>query len=340
MAHKGSIAAAAVAALLIAASIFIPLHAAQAADSHWGADYFPNVPLTTQDGKVVHFYDDLLKGKTVAIDLIYTHCQDACPLETARLAQVQKLLGDRVGKDIFFYSISIDPQRDTPEELKAYAEKFHAGPSWLFLTGKPEDIELISKKLGLYSANWSRDGHAPDLMVGNVPAGQWMRNAATDNPRFLAIMIGDVLSNWKNQKPGAAKSYTEAGALHLDKGQYIFATQCAACHSIGHGEKVGPDLLGVTTVRDRAWLTRFIATPNDMLNEKDPIATALFDKYKPVNMPNLRLGTSDVAALISFLEAQTKAHASPDESMGDMKMDHAGMKMDHSAMKMEGGGGK
>jgi uncharacterized protein involved in copper resistance len=77
-----------------------------------------------------------------------------------------------------------------------------------------------------------------------------------------------------------------------------------------------------------------------VLDEKDPIATALFDKYKQVNMPNLRLGTSDVAALISFLEAQTKAHASPEESMGDMKMDHASMKMDHGAMKMEGGEAK
>src|SRR5258708_14847101 len=92
---------------------------------------------------IFHFYDDLIKGKVVAIDLIYTHCMDSCPLETARLAQVQKMLGDRVGRDIFFYSISIDPDNDTPEELKAYAEKYHAGPGWLFLTGKKEDVELI-----------------------------------------------------------------------------------------------------------------------------------------------------------------------------------------------------
>ena len=84
----------------------------------------------------------------MVIELIYTHCVDICPLETARLAQVQKMLGDRVGKDIFFYSISIDPTRDTPEVLKAYAEKYHVGPGWTFLTGKKEDIDLISKKLG------------------------------------------------------------------------------------------------------------------------------------------------------------------------------------------------
>ena len=100
--------------------------------------------LTTQDGKVVHFYDDLIKGKIVALDLIYTTCQYACPLETARLAQVQKLLGDRMGKDVFFYSITIDPDHDTPAVLKEYGEKFGAGPGWLFLTGKQADIELIS----------------------------------------------------------------------------------------------------------------------------------------------------------------------------------------------------
>src|SRR5438093_7376127 len=123
------------------------------AGSPWGADYFPNVPLITQDGTVVHFYDDLLKGKKVAINLIYTSCTDECPLETARLVQVQRLLGDRIGKDLFLYSISIDPKRDTPEVLKAYAEKFGVGPGWLFLTGKEGDVKLVAKKLGLSRSN-------------------------------------------------------------------------------------------------------------------------------------------------------------------------------------------
>ena len=122
-----------------------------AQNSRWGANYFPNVPLTTQDGKTVHFYDDLIKGKIVAINLIYTTCKYACPLETARMRQVQQVLGDRMGKDVFFYSITIDPEHDTPAVLKDYAEKFHAGPGWLFLTGKQADIDLIQRKVGLYS---------------------------------------------------------------------------------------------------------------------------------------------------------------------------------------------
>ena len=219
------------------------------AGNRWGANYFPNVPLTTQDGRSVHLYDDLLKGKSVVINLIYTRCKDSCPLETARLAQVQHMLGDRVGKDIFFYSISIDPENDTPETLRSYAEKFHAGPGWLFLTGKKADIDLIGRKLGLYSdASLNRDGHTTDLMIGNEPTGQWMRNNATDNPRFLLMTISSLLDgfNYGKQRQ-AAKSYAEAPKLLVtDKGQYLFATRCAACHTIGHGIKIGPDLAGVT----------------------------------------------------------------------------------------------
>src|SRR5262249_33551565 len=160
---------------------------------------FPNTELITQEGKTVHFYDDLVKGKIVAIDLIYTSCQYACPLETARMAQVQKKLGDRVGSDIFFYSISIDPQHDTPAVLRTYMEKYHVGPGWTFLTGKKKDIDFLSQKLGIYSdPSINKDGHMPYILIGNETTGQWMRGAATDNPSFQARMIGDFLDNFKH----------------------------------------------------------------------------------------------------------------------------------------------
>jgi protein SCO1/2 len=284
--------------------------AATAAAAHYGANYFPNVELTTHEGKTVHFYDDLLKGKVVAITLIYTHCLDNCPLETARMAQVQKLLGDRMGKDIFFYSISIDPKRDTPEVLNAYAKKFHAGPGWLFLTGKEQDIELISKKLGLYSAPdpSDRDGHMPTLLIGNVATGQWRKDSATDNPSFLVWKMEEAMGGPKNGNADVVKkSYADAPTLTFTNGQYLFSTRCAACHTIGKGDSIGPDLLGVAGARDRAWLRRFIAVPDQMLAEKDPLATALFKKYNEVQMPNLRLPEEDVASLIAFIENQTTA---------------------------------
>jgi protein SCO1 len=284
---------------------------ADAGETRWGADYFPKVTLTTQDGQTVRFYEDLLKDKIVAIDLIYTTCKYACPLETARLAQVQAILGDRMGRDVFFYSITIDPEHDTPQVLKEYAQKFKAGPGWLFLTGKAADIEAISRKLGLYSepnpAN--KDGHTPTLVVGNVATGQWMRNSALDNPRFLATTIGNWMNSWKESTPG--RSYVEAGRLTIDPGRYAFTTHCAPCHTIGEGRKVGPDLAGVTTVRERQWLERFIISPQQMLTDRDPTAVALYEQYKPLQMPNLSMSSKDAGAIIDYIAARSVALGRP-----------------------------
>ncbi len=272
------------------------------------ASHFPNVELITQDGKKVHFYDDLIKGKIVAIDLIYTTCQYSCPLETARLAQVQKKLGDRVGKDIFFYSISIDPAHDTPEVLKAYMEKFHIGPGWTFLTGKKEDIDFLSKRLGLYSdPSVNADGHLPHLLIGNEAIGQWIRGSAVDNPSFQARMIGDFLDNFKHYNPQEKKSSADGSPLKVDRGQYLFGRDCIACHTIGHGDGIGPDLLGVTHTRDHKWLARIIQTPDQLLKEKDPMATALLKKYNNVTMPNLGVGNLELDLIVGYIEAQTAA---------------------------------
>jgi len=284
-----------------------PDPAAAKADAQWGETHFPNVELTTQDGKKVHFYDDLIKGKVVAIELIYTTCKYNCPLETARMVQVQKLLGDRMGKDVFFYSITIDPEHDTAEALKEYASKYHVGPGWTFLTGKPADIKLISRRLGLDSLPNGNDpdGHTPSLLIGNEATGIWMKNSALDNTRFMALKIEQLMGYGAQAVNTVASKNTEAGKLNIDKGQYLFATRCAACHTIGNGDKIGPDLLGVTNVRDRVWLARIITDPNKMIEEKDPIATALFKKYKEIRMPPLALPETDVNTLIEYMKLQT-----------------------------------
>ncbi|MBI2960547.1 MAG: SCO family protein [Betaproteobacteria bacterium] len=282
---------------------------APAGNERWRARYFPNVPLVTHAGKTVRLYDDLLKGRRVVINLVYTQCQDLCPLETARLVQVQRLLGEGVGKDIHFYSISIDPERDTPAVLKAYMEKYGVGPGWTFLTGKKADIALIAKKFGLSSITDAadRDGHLPSLMVGNEPAGLWMRNSAVDNPRFLATKISTFLLGREAEGLLSSESYAQARPIEgLEAGSYLFRTRCAACHTIGGGDGIGPDLAGVASARDRAWLARYIRTPDKVLAGKDPIATALFARYKGVRMPNLRLGDGDVELLIRYLEAQAR----------------------------------
>jgi len=265
--------------------------------------------LINQDGKKVHFYDDLIKGKIVAIDLIYTTCEYACPLETARLAQVQKKLGSRVGDDIFFYSISIDPVHDTPQVLKAYMEKYKIGPGWTFLTGRKEDIDFLSKRLGLYSdPSINADGHLPHLLIGNEATGEWIRGSALDNPSFQARMIGDFLDNNKHYNPGDVKGTSDGRPLeNFDRGQYLYGRDCIACHTIGHGDKIGPDLMGVTRSRDHDWLVRMIQNPEQLLNGQDPIATALLKKYKNLRMPNLNVSDLERDYLIGYMEAQTVA---------------------------------
>lgn len=283
--------------------------------SPWGADYFPNVPLTTQDSETMYFFEDVIKDKVVMINLIYTSCRDSCPLETARLKQVYKLLEDRVGKDVFFYSITIDPEHDTPAVLKDYMEKFKIGPGWVFLTGKEEDITLIRKKLGVYRDDQSlRDNledHDISLVIGNQKTGQWIKSSPFDNSHMLATKVGGWLHNWKQPSKGG-RSYAEAPDLReISRGESLWRSRCSACHTIGGGDvesanagAIGPDLIGVTSSRDRAWLKRFIAEPDRMIDEQDPIALALLKQYNGVIMPNLRLNELEVEALLSYIEEE------------------------------------
>jgi len=293
---------------IVAGAALILMGATPALAKKWDASYFPNVELTTQAGKKVRFYDDLIKGKQVAINAIFTTCKDVCPLETANLVQLRKVLGERVGRDVHLYSISIDPQRDTPEVLQAYAEKF--GADWTFLTGRAEDIKLITRKLALIRDRdnpTSRDSHhAAYLIVGGEADGQWTRFSAVDSPRFLAARMGTFLG-WRDMEPG--RSYAEAKPITVPNGQRLFASKCSACHTVGKGDKLGPDLAGVTERREQAWLARYIERPDEVLASGDPIAAALHHKYKKIGMPYLGLGSSDVADLISFLA--TRPTASP-----------------------------
>ncbi|MFL5433908.1 MAG: SCO family protein [Myxococcales bacterium] len=299
----------AVAAAVFAAALLQP-SSAQAA---WGKEYFPHVAPTTQDGQVVRLFDDLLKGKKVAVNLIYTRCTATCPLETAKLSQVAKILGDRFGKEIFFVSVSIDPEHDTPEVLKAYAAKFHTPPGWTFVTGDDNDIKLVAKKFGLSSITDARnkDGHQPSLMIGDVDSGNWMRNSAIDNPRFLATQMVNFLNLSKTDKPGIGYAEGSANFKAPDQGKYMFQTRCAACHTVGKGDSVGPDLAGLTSRRDKAWVTRYLHEPDAMLAQKDPIAVSLFEKFKAVRMPNLALSKYEITTVVEYLEKADVPQAAP-----------------------------
>src|ERR687883_690136 len=135
------------AGLAALAAAMLTTSGAATAQSRRNATYLPDVPVVLEDGTTVRFHD-LIKDKLVVISFFYTNCPDLCPLTTARLARVKDKLGDAVGRDIFFLSLSVDPAHDTPALVKAYAEAFDAGPGWHFVTGRPEDINAITSKLG------------------------------------------------------------------------------------------------------------------------------------------------------------------------------------------------
>ncbi len=276
--------------------------------SAWGVNYFPNVELVTQDGKKVRFYDDLIKDKVFAINFIYTRCTDSCPLETAALRKVQKALGDRMGKDVVFYSISIDGDRDKPDELKDYAERFNVGPGWTFLTGRPEDVTLLRQKLGMYrsdgQAEKALNEHGISILMGNEQAGQWIKRSPFEETKALVRVLGTRL---QTKSTATLTGNHEADRVPAQSsGEALFRSNCEVCHSIGKEDGLGPGLQGVTKMRDRAWLTRWIKTPDKVLADKDPIAVDLYNRYKKILMPNLRLSDSEVEELIIYMDASSK----------------------------------
>jgi len=130
----------------------------------------PDVELLDQNGQKVHFYSDLVKGQTVVINFIFTTCTTICPPLGATFARLQKELGN---KDVRFISISVDPATDTPERLKAWGEKFHAGDGWTFVTGNKPQVDELLRALGASSAR--REDHSPTILIGNDAKGAWTR---------------------------------------------------------------------------------------------------------------------------------------------------------------------
>jgi protein SCO1 len=183
------------------------------------AKYFPNFLMRTHEGKEVRFYDDLIHGKHVVINMMYADCKGLCPPITANLVKVQELLKDRVGKDIFIYSITLRPEQDTPDALKDYAKMHGVKPGWLFLTGRPADIEVLRRKLGFTDPDPELDkdkaNHIGLLRIGNEVTNVWMATPGVSKPHNVVKRIlwletpkdyqADNGSAHKAKSPGGGK---------------------------------------------------------------------------------------------------------------------------------------
>jgi len=154
------------------------------------APALPDVSVTDQNGASYRFYSDLVKGKTVAINFVFTSCKTSCPAAAALFGAVQHRLQQTAGREVTLLSISVDPTVDRPQQLQAYAAKFGAGSGWKFLTGVPHEIKRLLKDLGADVANIV--DHSPMILIGNDSTGEWTRLYGLASVPQVAAAISSV----------------------------------------------------------------------------------------------------------------------------------------------------
>ena len=177
------------------------------AENQTGSVKIPDVTVLDQDGRKLRFYTDLVKGKTVAINFIFTTCTTICPPLTATFRKVQQEMGERVGRDVALISVSVDPATDVPERLKSFSAKFNAQPGWSFVTGSKSDIDQLLVALGAYAGD--KNDHTPMILVGNDKVQYWTRTYGLAAPATLTKIINDAA---EKTTPGEARVEAEKKA--------------------------------------------------------------------------------------------------------------------------------
>lgn len=160
----------------------------------------PDVEVLDQEGRRVRFASDLVHGRVVAINFLFTNCTTICPPLAVTFGKLRKLLGERAGREVHLISVSVDPTNDTPERLKAWSQKFGAGPGWTLVTGQRDEIVRLLKALGAYTANIN--DHPPQVLIGNQK-GQWTRAYGLGSPSKLITVIDEMSGTATPQVEGA-----------------------------------------------------------------------------------------------------------------------------------------
>jgi protein SCO1/2 len=163
----------------------------------------PDVLLLDQHGRKVRFYSDLVKGKVVAINFIFTTCTTICPPMGATFAKTQKLMNDRMGKDVHLISVTLDSQIDTPERLRAWAAKFNARPGWTLVTGPKPEVDRLLRALGSYVSQ--KEDHPPLVLIGNDSRHLWTRADGLSSAAKLVKVIDDVSQGLNTDTPQERK---------------------------------------------------------------------------------------------------------------------------------------
>lgn len=214
---RTTISTLALALLLVASGLALPVAAQEGHDHHQHHEHhappaqdtdtkaeavshlnIPDVTVLDQDGKPVHFYSDLVKDKVVAVNFVFTTCTTICPPMGANFAKLQKILGDRTGREVHLISVSVDPTTDTPERMKAWGQKFGAGPGWTLVTGSKEEVTRLLKALGVYTPDIN--DHSPLVLVGNDARHQWTRAYGLAAPAKIAELLDGMAAPAKDSR--------------------------------------------------------------------------------------------------------------------------------------------
>ncbi|HEU4387570.1 MAG TPA: SCO family protein [Blastocatellia bacterium] len=147
----------------------------------------PDVPVVDQNGRRLRFFTDLVKGRTVAINFMFTTCTTICPPLAVTFAKVQQQLNSAVGDGILLISVTVDPVTDVPARMKSYLLKFGAQPGWLFVGGAKPDIDKLLRALGAYVTD--KNDHTPMIVIGNERAGYWTRAFGLASAGKLANLV-------------------------------------------------------------------------------------------------------------------------------------------------------
>ena len=159
-----------------------------------------DAPLMDQDGRNIRFVQDAVGGRIVVVDTFFTSCGLICPILGAIFADLQKMLGDLLDREVRLVSITVDPTTDIPPRLKKYAARWEARPGWYFLTGEKKNVDRVLEGLGLYSADFTE--HPSAFLVGDVREGKWTRINGFATPEQLMAHVKDFLAQRKGNPPG------------------------------------------------------------------------------------------------------------------------------------------
>jgi protein SCO1 len=211
---------------------------------------WPDVEAIDQDGRQVRFYSDLVRGKQVAINFIFTTCTTICPPMGANFEQLQALLGARAGADVRLLSVSVDPGTDTPERLKAWGARFHAGPGWTLLTGRKDELDRLRKAMGVFTAD--RASHAPILLLGDDRTGRWTRAYGLAPPAKIVQLLDGLSASsagTASTAPAAMRAPASAApAAPAESAAHHYFTDVELIDQDGRPRRLYSDLLAGKTV--------------------------------------------------------------------------------------------